>query len=71
MRVLSHQAERGLVLDIRKERFVVRFSGVLRGPDLGRADHILVPKLLLIRPGEGVAGQRGETEVGVARGGGP
>ena len=68
---LGHEAERGLVFYVREARFVVQFSGVFRGPDFSSPDDVLLPELLLIRPGQRVTGQRGEAVVRVAGRGRP
>lgn len=66
---LSHKAERRLVFNVCQTRFVVQFSGVFRGPDLGSTDDILFPELLFIRPGQRVTGQGRQAIIGVAGGG--
>lgn len=59
----GHKAVGRLVFNVRQSRLAVQFAGVLRGPDLGGADDVLLSELLLIRPGQRVSGQRGQTIV--------
>lgn len=68
---LGHQAERRLVLYVCEAWFVVQFPGVLRCPDFGCADDVLLPELLFIRPGQRVTRQRRQAVVWVAGGGRP
>lgn len=68
---LGHKAERRLVFNVCEARFIVQFSGVFRRPDLGSADDVLLPELLLVRPGQRVTGQGRQAVIRVAGGGRP